>query len=380
VVTPATCTESGKKIVECTICLNELESETIPATGHDEGKWKVTLDATCAAEGEKSRLCTVCGFALETEILPMLEHEYKVINTTDSTCTAVGTNVLECISCHNIVSESIPLKLHVPGVWEVKKPANCNNNGEKVIRCTECKQVLSSAVIPAAHTLEWVEEVPAEELSYGVEVLKCTVCGYEEDYRVVEPEFTGAAEKFEDVGTNDWFVKNNAIDFVYALGLYKGTSKTTFSPNANMTRAMFVTVLGRLSGVEVDNNVETRFDDVKKGTWYTGYVAWAADNKIVDGTNYFTFAPDAPITREQICKIIVTFCDYDEFFELTEVEDYKKFADNSKISSWAKNYVKTCQMADVINGKSGNKFDPQGKATRAEVATILLNLFVSNAN
>ncbi len=377
---PATCTKDGRQIISCTICRNVLESEIIPATGHNDGKWKVTQDATCAAAGVRSKICTACMEAIETEEIAVLEHAYVVINTTDSTCTALGTNVLECTACHNITNETVPLKLHTPGAWETKRPANCYNEGEKVIRCTECKQIMSSEIIPVTHNLEWIEIIPADDMGFGIEGLICTVCGHEEDYRIIEPEYRDATDKFEDIGTNDWYVKNGAIDFVYTLGLFEGTSDTTFSPNAAMTRAMFVTVLGRLSGVVVNNNITTRFDDVKKGMWYTGYVAWAADNKIVDGTSYFTFAPNAPITREQIAKIIVNYCDFDPFFELIEVEKYQKFADDAKISSWAKEYVKACQMADVINGKSGNIFDPQGNATRAEVATILMNLFLANVN
>ena len=140
----------------------------------------------------------------------------------------------------------------------------------------------------------------------------------------------------------------------------------------NMTRAMFVTVLMRLSGVEADNNVKTRFRDVKSGAWYAGAVAWAVDMGIVDGTSYFTFSPDAPITREQICKMISNFADAIGT-ELYPTTDAKTFKDQNKISGWAKKYVAKCQKAGIVQGKSGNVFDPQGNATRAEVATILLN-------
>ena len=375
---PATCTETGTRIKTCITCSITMASEIVSATGHDEGKWRVMQDATCTDLGVRSRLCTACKTVLETESITKTEHAYQIVNTVESTCAALGHHELECITCHQKKNEIIQLKLHTPGTWEVRRPANCSVEGESVIRCTECKQILSSKIIPITHTFEWVEIIPAEDMGYGVEAYKCTVCGYEQDQRLIEPKYAQAVNKFEDIGTNDWFVKNGAVDFVYSLGLFEGTSKTTFSPNAAMTRAMFVTVLGRLSGLDANNNIDTRFSDVKKGMWYTGYVAWAADNKIVDGTSYFTFAPDAPITREQICKIIVNYCDFDPFFELKSVEKSTKFADDAKISSWAKEYIKTCQMADVINGKSGNVFDPQGQATRAEVATILRNLFMAN--
>jgi hypothetical protein len=123
---------------------------------------------------------------------------------------------------------------------------------------------------------------------------KCNDFNWEETKKLtVKKDVT---KQFTDIKKKDWFY--DEVNFAYNSNLFAGTSATKFSPNDKMTRAMFVTVLGRLSGVEVDHKITTRFNDVKKGTWYTGYVAWAADNKIVDGTSYFTFAPDAPITRE----------------------------------------------------------------------------------
>ena len=138
-----------------------------------------------------------------------------------------------------------------------------------------------------------------------------------------------------------------------------------------MTRAMFVTVLGRMAGVSVDKNAKTKFTDVKRGQWYTGYVKWASDNGIVSGVSSTKFAPEENVTREQICKMMVTYCKF-AGITLKNINKPIVFKDNAKISGWAKQYVQKCQTAGLVNGSNGY-FNPQGNATRAEVATILMN-------
>ena len=183
------------------------------------------------------------------------------------------------------------------------------------------------------------------------------------------------AKLFDDVQKSDWFYKNGAINFVYNNDLFKGTSKSKFSPNDNMTRAMFVTVLGRLDGVKVNNKVTTRFVDAPKGQYYTGYVKWAADNGIVNGVEDAEYGPDQNITREQICVMMTRYCAYARV-ELEQLNKSITFKDSADISSYARAAVSLCQQSGLVNGeKSGNgyKFRPQGNATRAEVATILMN-------
>ena len=375
----ATCAEEGLRSKTCTVCQTEKITEVIVSTGHNDGKWRVEKDATCSENGVRIKYCTACMTALAQENIPMIEHTYNIKETHDSTCEGYGDNLLECITCKYSTRETIPLKLHTPGTWQVSKVASCEIDGERVICCTECSKVMQTEVVPAAHKYEWVVTEPAGELTFGKEAYKCTVCGDETDHRVVSPIYKDATDKFYDIGANDWYVKNGAIDFVYTTGLFAGTGEHTFSPNASMSRAMLVTVLGRLSGVEVNHKVTTRFVDVQKDTWYTGYVAWAADNGIVSGMTEFTFAPDEAINREQICKILESYCKFEKNFELKATEKYQRFADEDSISSWAKSAVKACQMADVVNGKDGGKFDPHGKATRAEVATIMMKLFEAQA-
>ncbi len=371
----ATCGAEGLRSKTCNVCNDAKLTEVIAATGHNDGKWKVEQDATCSEDGVRVKYCTACMTQLDEEPISKIEHTYDIKEINDSTCKEYGEKVLECRTCKDVMRETIPLKLHTPGQWEVSKAASCQEDGEKVIRCTECATAMHTEVIPAAHNYEWVVTVPAGEFTCGTETYKCSACGDEADQRDAAPMYSNITDKFHDIGANDWYVKNGAIDFAYRNGLFAGTGTHTFSPNAPMNRAMFVTVLGRVSGVEVNHKESTRFKDVKTNMWYTGYVAWAAENGIVNGIDASNFAPEAAITREQICKILESYCKYEENYKLPAVEAYQKFADDALISSWAKSAVKACQMADVINGKDGGKFDPHGKATRAEVATIMMKLF-----
>jgi|GEM_PF-620275 len=161
-----------------------------------------------------------------------------------------------------------------------------------------------------------------------------------------------------------------SIEFVVSQGLFSGTSAGTFSPNLAMTRGMFVTVLGKLAGAEVNSYRESSFSDVQKDAYYLGYIEWANKEGIVKGTGSGKFAPDQPITREQMAVIMKNYADN---FELTlpNVKEENIFVDSSKISSYAEEAVKLLQMAGILNGKNGNLFDPQGTATRAEVSTVL---------
>ena len=175
---------------------------------------------------------------------------------------------------------------------------------------------------------------------------------------------------FADVKKKDWFY--DSVSYVYENGMMSGTSATRFAPNENLTRAMFVTILGRLDGVKVNHKVATVFTDVKKGQYYTGYVKWGNDNGIVNGTTKTTFGPDENITREQMCALMVRYAKY-AGVELKAVNKSVTFKDAAKISGYAKAAVKTCQRAGLVSGEAiegGYNFRPTGNATRAEAAAI----------
>jgi len=224
------------------------------------------------------------------------------------------------------------------------------------------------------HNFVYSEGIAPTTMTIGYTEKKCSVCGVEDWSNPDKLKGGKAPEKqFKDVKKKDWFY--DAVDFAYNSNLFNGTSKTEFAPNDNMTRGMFVTVLGRMAGVPADKKATTKFADVPKGQYYTPYVKWANDAGIVNGVSATKFAPDDNVTREQICVMMVGFM---KNIGIAVRNDFTKvkFGDEAKLSKWAKNEVLICQQGGIVNGiKSGKGyvFNPQGNATRAEVATILHN-------
>ena len=179
-------------------------------------------------------------------------------------------------------------------------------------------------------------------------------------YKTFVPAFTDIQ--------NHWAADN--ILFAASRGLLSGTSDTTFSPDTGMTRGMFVTALGRLAGINPDSYQTGKFTDVKADAYYAPYVNWAAQTGIVEGITATTFAPDTNINREQMAVIMKNYA-AKLGYDLPQTLKAVTFADNTQISSWAKDAVKSMQQAGILAGKNENKFDPKGTATRAEVATVL---------
>ena len=179
--------------------------------------------------------------------------------------------------------------------------------------------------------------------------------------------YKNPAPAFTDI-TGHWAADN--ILFAASRGLLSGTSDTTFSPDTGMTRGMFVTALGRLAGINPDSYQTGKFTDVKADAYYAPYVNWAAQTGIVEGVTDTTFAPDTNINREQMAVIMKNYA-AKLGYDLPQTLKAVTFADNTQISSWAKDAVKSMQQAGILAGKVNNRFDPKGTATRAEVATVL---------
>ena len=175
------------------------------------------------------------------------------------------------------------------------------------------------------------------------------------------------APVFTDI-TGHWAADN--IIFAASRGLLAGTGDNRFSPNTGMTRGMFVTALGRLAGIDPESYKTGKFTDVKADAYYAPYVNWAAEKGIVSGTSATTFSPDTNITREQMAVIMASYAEK-MGYDLPVAHEAVTFADNAQIRSWAAKEVKAMQQAGIMAGKGGNRFDPKGTATRAEVATVL---------
>ena len=185
-------------------------------------------------------------------------------------------------------------------------------------------------------------------------------------WRVDENPGTGA-NPFTDVSEKDWFYGD--VMFVYENGLMLGTSKTLFSPHGTATRGMMATILWRMEGSPAPKG-KNSFTDVEDGKWYADAITWTAENGIFAGYGKDKFGPDDPITREQLAAIFYRYADY-KGYDLTVKENLDKFKDADKITDYAKTAMQWAVGSGLVKGKSGNLLDPQGTATRAEIAAML---------
>lgn len=181
---------------------------------------------------------------------------------------------------------------------------------------------------------------------------------------------TWAAAPFGDVSEGDWYAAS--VDYVYEKGLMNGITETTFEPNSTMTRAMLVTVLGRMKGVDVTNYESAPFTDVPDGLWFTPYVAWAAENGVVNGMPDNTFHPLDNVTRQDAACMIARYIrTLDAELEESGSTD---FPDAAEIAPYALESVSFMSRTGLIRGDNHGNFNPRNNITRAEAATILMRL------
>lgn len=174
---------------------------------------------------------------------------------------------------------------------------------------------------------------------------------------------------FDDVAEGDWFYE--AVNYVVYKGYFKGMTESEFGPNYAMTRAMFVTVLGRMAGIDTGDYSNSVFTDLAKGQYYVPYVAWAYENGIVKGTSDTTFEPNTFITREQMATILFRYADAMGY----ELEDGDEslldlFTDGDKVDSWAKEAVAWAISNGIISG-TDKGIEPLEYAQRCHVAQII---------
>lgn len=195
--------------------------------------------------------------------------------------------------------------------------------------------------------------MPASAVKVGVSYVKATE--------------TPSKTKFNDVSANDWFA--SAVDYVTGKGMMNGTADNTFSPKANTTRGMVVTVLYRLENQP--STSAASFTDVASGAYYANAVAWANANGIVSGYGSGKFGPNDKVTREQLAAILYRYAQYKKY-DVSGAKSLDGYTDAQSVSSYAVPALQWANAAGVITGKSGSKLDPKGNATRAEVAAMLM--------
>lgn len=193
--------------------------------------------------------------------------------------------------------------------------------------------------------------------------------------------FTGNEVTFKD--TKGYWAESQ-VGFTAAREIFNGIGDGNFGPKDSMTRAMFVTVLWRMAGkpAPAANDDVKSFSDVKASAWYAEAVAWGSANDIVKGMSEDVFAPNALVTREQMCALLSRFLEY-EGIELQKNNEAVQFGDGDKIGKWAKADVEFCQTAGLINGYPDGTFRPSGEATRAENAAVferMINMVIEQAS
>ena len=173
---------------------------------------------------------------------------------------------------------------------------------------------------------------------------------------------------FSDVTESDWFY--DAVTYAYENGLMDGVGMGLFAPNSDTTRAQLVTILHRLAGQPAPSG-DSGFSDVETGTWYTDAVAWAAQNGIVNGVSDTQFAPGDDITREQLAVILYRYATY-QGYDVSQRADLSGFVDAGTISTYAQEALSWANAQGLVLGFEDDSLRPQGTATRAQIAAVLM--------
>ena len=174
---------------------------------------------------------------------------------------------------------------------------------------------------------------------------------------------------FTDVNTALWYHK--AVDYALMNGIMSGMGGNTFQPNGNLSRAMMVQILYNMEGKPAVVGQST-FEDVSDGDWYHDAIVWANANGIVNGLSHTAFGPNGNITREQMVAILYRYAQY-KGLDISARTPLTAYADHEKISAWAKENVAWGVAVGLISGTGNNELDPNGNATRAQIAQVMMN-------
>ncbi|MCD7947241.1 MAG: S-layer homology domain-containing protein [Oscillospiraceae bacterium] len=178
---------------------------------------------------------------------------------------------------------------------------------------------------------------------------------------------------FIDVSESDWY--HTAVSYVAAKGWFEGTAENTFTPNGPMTRAMFATVLLRISGEDASGITSCRFDDVEDSAWYMQAVEWGAARNLILGVGGNKFDPNSALTREQMVVLFYRYLNNYKSLTVTgEGTAMSSFSDDAAVSDWASAEMAWATERGVIKG-TGNRLAPGAATTRAEASQLITNIF-----
>ena len=334
VVTAPTCTSKGYTTHTCA-CGDSYVDTYVDALGHAWDNGKVTKEPTATETGIRTYTCTRCS-ETKTETIPKLthEHSYKAV-VTAPTCTGKGYTTHTCACGDSYVDTYVDALGHAWDNGKVTKEPTATETGVRTYTCTRCSAT-KTETIPATGSVD-------------------------------------VTQMFTDV-TKNWAYPG--IQYCVTHGIMGGMGNGTFAPTGTTTRAQIVQILYNLEGTPAVSGT-TPFTDLT-ANWYKPAILWAYQNNVVAGTSPTTFAPDQPVTREQIAVILTQY-----MFHVLKMErtwtpaDLSTFPDGANVSSWAKEAMQDAVALGLINGTKASDgvvyLDPQGSAARQQVATILMN-------
>ena len=389
---PPTCTEKGTAFYKCSVC-GATRTEKIAALGHDLSRCDLRPAATCTQPGRAVGTCARCGVQID-EVIPAKGHDYSYAETSVApTCTEPGHYKGTCPTCGKDYDDVVPALGHDWGEWVTSIEPTVSTVGYRYHVCNRdgCGY-REGEDIPKLHTHTWDAGVVTQKPTAaepGVRTYTCTVCG---QTRTEAIPATGVPETcnggpacpgyaFRDMpAPSIW--SHAGLDYCIDHGYIAGTSATTVTPDGECTRAMIVSILYRVQGEPAKvNGYELKklappFDDVERGRWYTDAIWWAKLTGVVSGMSPSTFAPDDPITRAQLAVILYNYTKQFAPESLTETGSLTGFPDAGSVPSWARTAMAWAVGNGLISGVGENGVSylrPEGCATRAQVATILMN-------
>ena len=174
---------------------------------------------------------------------------------------------------------------------------------------------------------------------------------------------------FTDVKDGMWFYPY--VEFCYGRGYMNGISETEFAPHADLTRAMFVTILAAIEGYDKSAYTgQTGFSDVAENAWFAAPVIWASKNGIVSGRSEGVFAPDGKVTRQEMTLMLYKYAIY-RGIDVANEEDLSKNPDAENVASWALEGMKWAISSKVLIGSVGGMIYPASNAERCDIAVVI---------
>ena len=387
---PPTCTAQGTAFYKCSAC-GATRTEKIAALGHDLSRCDLVPDATCTQPGRAVGTCARCGVKID-EVIPAKGHDYsyKSASSTEPTCTESGRYKGTCPVCGKDYNDTIPALGHDWGEWVTTIEPTYTTVGYRYHLCARCN-TREGEDIPKLHTHTWDAGVVTQKPTAtepGVKTFTCTICGETKTEPIPAtgvpdvcpggPTCPGYAFRDMPVPT-DW--AHEGLDYCIYHGYIAGTSASTVSPNGVCTRAQLVSILYRVQGEPTTvkgyelSKLRAPFDDVPRGQWYTDAIWWAKLMGVVSGTSATTFDPEGEITREQLAVILYNYTKQFAPGSLTATGSLAGFPDAASVSSWARTEMAWAVGNGLISGTGSGSvayLTPQGSATRAQVAAILM--------